>query len=141
MEVLCEVRIRFGRSVEGRLPGSIPIHWKVETGIPCNGTTKFVPIWNRDFSPVGTWEHLKAHDPPVPVEVSTEENSRNTEETVVQGESDHLLIPAEQPDTYSSFSEVWIQLNIRCKVHYILCSGCMEDSLPNLRAGKETLRG
>ena len=31
-EVLGEVRIRFGRSVEGRLPGSFPIYWKVETG-------------------------------------------------------------------------------------------------------------
>ena len=31
-EVLGEVRIRFGRSFEGRLLGSIPNYWKVETG-------------------------------------------------------------------------------------------------------------
>ena len=48
-EVLGQVQIRVGCSVEGRLPGSTPIHWKVDTGTPCNGATKFVPICNQDF--------------------------------------------------------------------------------------------
>ena len=66
MEVFGEVRIRFGHSVEGRLSGSIPIHWKVKTGTPCNGATKFVPIWNRDFSPVDTCKHTLRRRPRPP---------------------------------------------------------------------------